>query len=169
MAGEQGLIFPPGRLGPEIDSMGEHHVHHPSEARDSGRVLKVTRPNYSGVTCRGFLLRDGGVRLMEDNATPAEYFDRWELHNELFGGGARFEGVIQTANGPAIVISQPHVEGRLPDDTEMPSILKDLGGHPTGDDHWRRMHRGQLIGLSDTKPSNWIKTGDPASCGSRTE
>ena len=157
-AEEKGLIFDPARLGPEMDSRGEHRVHRPLEVRDAGRVLKVTLPNGSGMTRRALRLRDGDEKLMEDDALPAEYLERWELHNELLGDDAKFEGILQTPQGPAIVMSQTYVEGTLPGEKEIKTALEKQGWHPTGDGHWQRWHEGQLVGLADVKPSNWIRT-----------
>jgi DNA repair protein RadC len=153
-AKEQELIFDPSRLGPEKDSRGEHRVYEPA-AEDVRRIFKVTYPGLSGLTRRALLLRDGTTRVMEDDALPSEYFDRWALHNEMLDDDTRFEGILENAAGPSIVISQPYIEGTHP--AAAPDLTP--AGWKQEKGYWTKPHPKEdlLIGLADTKPSNWIQ------------
>lgn len=153
-AREKGLIFNPDRLGRERDSRGEHRIYEPAD--NSTRVFKVTHPGLSGLTRRALVLRDGSLRVMEDDALPSEYLDRWELHNEILNDDAQFEGILESSNGPSIVTSQRHIEGSHP--TTAPDLTQ--AGWQQHQGYWSKPHPSDpslIIGLADTKPSNWIQ------------
>ncbi len=155
-AAEKGLIFDPSRLGPEKDSGGEHRVYQPASAADQGRVFKTTFPGLSGLTRRALRLKDGGIRVMEDDALPSEYLDRCALHNEMLGDASQFEGILESPHGPSIVTSQPYVDGQHP--PASPDLTS--AGWTRQSTFWTKPHpteSGLLIGLADTKASNWIQ------------
>lgn len=152
------LSFDSSRLGKPLDSAGEHVVFSADSPIDGNRVFKVTHPDRAGVTSRALKLRDGTVKVMQDDALPSEYLDRWQLHNELFGNNVKVEGTVASPHGASLVISQPIVKGSHPEPEEIAATLRARGWRPTGDGHWQIEHEGQTIGLADTKPANFIKT-----------
>jgi len=92
------------------------------------------------------------------SATPAEYLERMIITNEVFGDGIQLEGVIE-GDQSSIVISQPKLEGTMPEQTEITAHLRDKLGFDRVDTLiWYRPSDGLVIG--DTKRSNFIKTPD---------
>ena len=71
---------------------------------ESASFLKVTRPDFFGLLVVH--------RPDEDErASPIAYLDRWRWHNELFGDGVRFLGVLEEAGKLRMVIRQPAIAG----------------------------------------------------------
>jgi hypothetical protein len=92
------------------------------------------------------------------SATPGDYFERMISANEVFGDGIRFEGIIE-GDQSSIVISQPKVEGSMPEQPEITVHLRDRLGFDRVDTLiWYRPSDGLVIG--DTKRSNFIQTPD---------
>ena len=154
-ARKQGLIFDPTKLGPERDARGEHKVYRSADTKLE-RLYKVTYPGLSGLTRHALRLKNGSLRLMEDDALPSEYLDRWALHNEMLDDDTRFEGILESIAGPSIVISQPYIHGGHPDTS--PDLTQ--AGWLQNQNYWSKPHPkepGLIIGLADTKPSNWIQ------------
>lgn len=92
------------------------------------------------------------------SATPVEYCERMIIANEVFEDGICFEGLIE-GDQSSIVISQPKVEGSMPEQPEITVHLRDKLGFDRVDTLiWYRSADGLVIG--DTKRSNFIKTPD---------
>lgn len=78
----------------------------------TGRWVKLTLPNRSGMELRAIVEVDG-VRptLHTADALPVDYLHRLRLANELLGDDFCFHGVLDDPAGPRLVVSQRHVIG----------------------------------------------------------
>jgi hypothetical protein len=63
----------------------------------------------------------------EPAASPIEYLERWAWHNELFGDSVEFIGVLDTAKGLRLIISQPAIEGRPASEEEIDTFFRSHG------------------------------------------
>ena len=96
------LEHPLAELGRAPDEEGnEHQVWFRQE---SNTYLKVTWPDFFGMLV--------AYRSDEDpRASPIGYLERWQLHNDIFGDGVQFLGVLEDAGKLRMVITQPAIEG----------------------------------------------------------
>ena len=149
--------FDAQRLAKSIDSGGEHEVF---EAGDvDGRVYKITRPNFCGLSIIAMTLYKGGVRVTMDDATPSEYLERMVYHNRVFADDIVLEGLHESQSGSHLVISQPLIEGSKPEADAVTVCLTALGFEKVSDGyHWYRA--ADDIALGDTKPANFIQEPD---------
>jgi hypothetical protein len=103
-AGEQGILLPlgpPALSRPPSDEGNEHQVWF-CESR--GTFLKATWPGFFGLKVV--------YRSDEDSrASPIEYLERWQLHNEFFGDDVCFLGAIATEHGLRLLIEQRAIAG----------------------------------------------------------
>jgi predicted dehydrogenase len=96
------------------------------------------------------------LAAVHDDATPAEYLERWQLHNEMFGDDACLEGWISEEHGVRLVISQSVLVGDVPSKEHADTLLMRLGLKPTPDGYWLRAD-GTVV-IADTKPANFIQS-----------
>ncbi len=144
------------RLADERDRGGEHVVYNSVEGPD--RVFKITHPGQAGLTIVTHQNSHGECNAALGSATPAEYLERFIIVNELFGDAVFFEGIIE-GEQPSLIISQPKLEGVLPEQPEITAYLRDKMKFERVDTLiWHRPADGVVIG--DTKRSNFLKTPD---------
>ena len=151
--GVQGLwIDSPADLSSEPFAVGsEHEVWF---WRD--KVIKLTHPNFFGLRV---VYREGE----DERCSPYEYFERWHLHNELFGDDVEILGVVKTLEGLRTAIIQQSIEGKNATEGEISAFFEDSG--------WQQFRfftesawfdpRTSIV-VSDTHPGNLIKTADGA-------
>jgi peptide/nickel transport system ATP-binding protein len=101
------------------DDMGSEHRVYADQA--GKRVFKITNTNRCGMG-----VHDGATTA----ALASEYFDRWRLHNAIFGDNVEFEGVMKTPAGICLVISQHMVVGTPPTRTQIADFMAALGFLP---------------------------------------
>ncbi|MCB1093431.1 MAG: hypothetical protein KDL87_17970 [Verrucomicrobiae bacterium] len=76
--------------------------------------------------------------------------------NHLFGDDIRLVGIVATNAGPAIVTSQPFIEGGAPTQEEVAEWFLDQGYLPDGYFKWRHPESGAII--ADAHPGNLVRT-----------
>lgn len=76
--------------------------------------------------------------------------------NEMFGDDIRLEGIIETEAGPAIVTSQPFIEGREPTVDEISEWFESQGYVADGYNKWRHPETGAVI--ADAHSGNLVMT-----------
>ena len=111
-AREKGWLFDPQGFGeiaarhPSLGGQSEHVVFRPE---NSDRVIKLTIPPTFGG--QNFAL---------------SYLSNIDASNHLFGDDIVFHGILETADGPSMVTSQPFVDGTTPT-TSIPPMLEVRG------------------------------------------
>src|SRR5690606_29256661 len=93
-------IDPPVDFSKGPDAFGDEH----EVWLAGGSVIKVAYPDFFGLR----------VVFREDESSkclPSEYFERWVLHNELFGDDIEVIGVIDTTGGVRTVLKQQAIRG----------------------------------------------------------
>lgn len=121
---------------PEVGAGNEHDVLFDPQTQ---RVIKITnnRPNFGA---QGPLL---------------DYITNLENHNELFADSLRFEGLLETNDGPVAVTSQPFIEGRAASESEIVEFFADLGFSDEGQHSFQRPDSaGRLLKAFDARPAN---------------
>ena len=97
----------------------------------------------------------------ENRASPIEYLERWHLHNELFGDGVQFMGLIEENRRLRMVIQQPAIMGSPATDEQINEFFIQRG--------WRRFSVGDDVAyfdpernivISDTHRANMILMAD---------
>jgi DNA ligase (NAD+) len=141
-ARENGRLLDAARFGelaaryPSLGGQSEHVVYHLAGTR---RVLKLTIPPAFGA-----------------QSAAQAYLANLSAANRLFGDDIRFHGVLETANGPSLVTSQPFVDGTQPTPSEVADWFMRNGYHPTGHNRWKHAANGTEI--ADAHSGNLIKT-----------
>ena len=120
---------------PDRAGEAEHDVF---TLRDANRVVKLTRPPTFG--SQGDLLT---------------YIENIERSNELFSDDVTLHGVVQTANGPALVTSQLYIAGSRPTQVEIDNWFRSQGYESTGFNRWKNPSTGAEV--ADTHEGNLIK------------
>ncbi|MFN0075396.1 MAG: oligopeptide/dipeptide ABC transporter ATP-binding protein [Prosthecobacter sp.] len=110
-------------LGTPQDTGSEHTVYY---HEPSWRAWKVTLPGRCGNT-----FPEGRF----DAALPSEYLERWQKYNEVLGDHVRFEGVIETADGISVIISQRWIAGERPEREAIQRHMEALGFMRTAGPH----------------------------------
>ena len=111
-ARKKGWLFDPQGFGeiaarhPSLGGQSEHVVFRPE---NSDRVIKLTIPPTFGG--QNFAL---------------SYLSNIDASNHLFGDDIVFHGILETADGPSMVTSQPFVDGTTPT-TSIPPMLEVRG------------------------------------------
>ncbi|MFN0080709.1 MAG: hypothetical protein ACKVY0_29930 [Prosthecobacter sp.] len=149
-------FFKIAKLGDLFDQGGEHLVYESSEA--DNRFFKVTHPGQAGL-CLATKMIGGDLHVAQTSATPIDYLRRFICVNQIFGDQVRFEGMID-GDQPSLVISQPKLEGTLPEAMAINEMLKGIGFQRTDLLMW--YHPGIGIALGDTKRANFLQTPDAA-------
>ena len=117
-------------------------------------VVKLTYPDFFGLRV---VYRSDESR----KCNPCEYFERWVLHNEVFGDDVTILGAFDTLDGIRTVLLQPAVEGSPASDSEIQAFFSGNGWLPFrfGDDcAW--FDAGRSLVVSDTHQGNLIETPD---------
>lgn len=133
-----------------MDDGGEHLVH--DAAAEPGRIFKIIHPGNAGLTLRAVAAGDD-FNVKQSSASAREYLERMVLTNEVFGGGIRFEGVID-GELPSLVISQAMAIGVHPETADINRFLREMGFERVDPLMWYRPHDG--LAISDTKRANFI-------------
>ena len=145
-AGKKCLIAP-GSLDESYDAASEHTVYYHEQ---SGRAWKVTLPGRCGNT-----FPEGRFEA----ALPSEYLERWLKYNEVLGDHVRFEGVMESAEGISVVVSQRWIAGERPDNDIIEQHMQALGFKRTanGQDFFRESDN--LVVL-DCHPDNFVLSNE---------
>jgi hypothetical protein len=96
------LEHPPEVINRAPDDEGNEHQVWFDETTAS--FVKATWPDFFGLLVMQRPHED-------DQASPIDYLERWQLHNELFGDAIMFLGVLETADGMRLLIRQPAIAG----------------------------------------------------------
>lgn len=137
---------------PEFAQGGEHGVYFAKARR---RYFKITLPNKH----RGYGIALGSYSR---GATPAEYLDRWLLQNQLFRDDIRLERVVENGGFPRIIISQPALEGRPPEQALIDELMLGGGYRRLGEGAYYDEPNGLLV--FDMMPRNVIQTDNGELC-----
>jgi len=153
-AEERGLFLatePPELSRPPDDEGNEHQVWYQP---GSASFIKATWPGFFGLLVIH--------RPHEENkASPVSYLERWHLHNELFGDGVCFLGVIRTGQGLRLLIRQPAIAGQPATDEEIERFFTDSGWQRfTVDENVAFFDPQRRIVISDTHRGNIILMDD---------
>lgn len=116
--------------------------------------LKVTWPDFFGLSV---------VYRSEDEqkASPIDYLERWHWHNQLFGDGVIFHGVLISNDQLRLVISQPALIGSPATAEETKAFFTAQNWLPfeeAGEIAFFEPREGIVV--SDTHPGNIVKTVD---------
>lgn len=117
-------------------------------------VVKLTYPNFFG-------LRVVHRTDESQQCNPCEYFERWVLHNELFGDDVDIMGAFDTVQGIRTVLFQRAIQGSPATDAEIQSFFRGNGWLPFKVDRdlaW--FDESRLLVVSDTHQGNLIETMD---------
>lgn len=134
----------------DCDTYGdEHEVWFENE-----HVLKLTFPDFFGL--KVIYRSDGDQRCL-----PYEYFERWQLHNEIFGDDVEILGAVRTPKGPRIVMRQKAIVGSPASLDQIRSFFSGNGWvrfQVNGETAW--YDAGNVLVVSDTHPGNLILMPD---------
>jgi hypothetical protein len=97
----------------------------------------------------------------DDLASPIDYLERWQLHNELFGDSIEFLGVLEVGGQIRLLIRQPAIAGK-------PATLEQITNFFTQNGWQRFMVEDELaffdpvhkVAISDTHRGNIILMED---------
>ena len=145
------------------NSTSEHEVWY---RESDGRAVKRTWPGFYGQVP---IFENG--RLERAPASPAQYLERQKLHNEIFDGDLRLEGVCisskpsmiigEPAGLPAFVVSQPFIRAEnrdlaTPSETQIADFFTAHGFESVSGSYfgWRRVSDGVVI--LDARRDNFI-------------
>jgi DNA ligase (NAD+) len=123
---------------PSLGGQSEHVVFHIPRV---GRVVKLTIAPTFGAQSDG-----------------CAYLANLAAANQLFGDDIQLHGVLLTTQGPALVTSQPFVDGTVPTLEEVTSWFESNGYRSTGHNRWKNDKSGTEI--ADAHVGNLIKTAD---------
>jgi hypothetical protein len=153
-ASEQGFILPLGP--PELtrlpsDEGNEHQVWF---LEQHGTFLKATWPGFFGLKVVH--------RPDEDcRASPIDYLERWQLHNEFFGDDVRFLGAVSTDKGLRLIVEQPAISGVPANEDQIRAFFVGNGWRPFMADgetaFYDPIHH---LAISDTHRGNIILMDD---------
>jgi hypothetical protein len=132
------------RLPVELTRGGEHRVYFQRRTR---RYLKETLPEKH----KGYGIALGS---MSHGAVPSEYLDRLDLQNVIFNDDIRLERVVPTDTKPVIIISQPAIKGRPPEQEVLDSMMMGKGYEMIAEETYFDATNGFLI--FDLAPRNAI-------------
>jgi DNA ligase (NAD+) len=143
-AREKGWLFDPQGFGeiaarhPSLGGQSEHVVFRPE---NSDRVIKLTIPPTFGG--QNFAL---------------SYLSNIDASNRLYGDDIVFHGILETADGPSMVTSQPFVDGTTPTSKEVASWFEAAGYESSGYHRW--LNAETKTEIADAHVGNLIKTAD---------
>ena len=117
-------------------------------------VVKITYPGLFGLRV---VYRQDESR----HCTPLEYFERWQLHCEMFGDDAEFLGVVKTSEGLRTVIRQKLIEGEPASDEEIDQFFRGNEWLPfRWNNNLAYFDEAREVVVSDTHPGNLVKMPD---------
>ncbi len=120
----------------ELGGQSEHTVFYLEELK---RVVKFTLPPYFGA--------QGSIAYLQNIASC----------NRLFGDDIQFHGILETAEGPVFVVSQPFVDGSAPTIEEVHEWFITNGYRSIGHNRWKDDSGTEI---ADAHIGNLIKTSD---------
>ena len=89
--------------------------------------------------------------------TPLDYFDRWSLHNKLFGAITKVSGILEMADGDiSILIHQEPLLGELPDESQIADFMKLYGFSPLTGKRFAWVSRSLEVAIFDARPANFV-------------
>lgn len=146
------LTHPPEAIDRQPDDEGNEHQVWYHEATAS--FVKATWPDFFGLPVMQRPHED-------DQASPIDYLERWQLHNELFGDGIAFLGVLEVEGKMRLVIRQPAIAGA-------PATLENICDFFTSNGWSRFTVGGEIafydpvhkVAISDTHRGNLILMDD---------
>ncbi|MES2996151.1 MAG: hypothetical protein V4733_05005 [Verrucomicrobiota bacterium] len=127
----------------------EHEVWFEKES-----VIKLTYPDFFGL--RVVYREDEDKKCL-----PCEYFERWVLHNEIFGDNVAIPCAFETAKGLRVALVQKAIKGVPAELEEIRKFFLDNGWssfQADGNTAWFDKERELVV--SDTHRGNLIKTED---------
>ncbi|HSP44043.1 MAG TPA: hypothetical protein VLO11_14310, partial [Luteolibacter sp.] len=140
----------PGCCDAKPDAFGdEHEVWFVGE-----RVYKLAYPNFYGL--RVIYRPDGDPRCL-----PHEYFERWNLHNGIFGDQVEIVGAVDFTDGIRLVMVQEAVAGSPAEPAQIQTFFESTGWKrfsALGETAWFDPARSVVV--SDTHQGNLILTPD---------
>ncbi len=143
-------VDPPVDLSKEPDARGDEH-----EVWFVGkRVIKLAHPDFFGL--RVVHRSDEDQRCL-----PCEYFERWVLHNEIFGDDVDLPGAVDSLEGARMVLTQQAIKGTPADVGKIEEFFLGNGWcrfQANGNTAWLDETRSLVV--SDTHQGNLIQTGD---------
>ena len=93
-------------------------------------------------------------------ALPSEYLERLRLAGERLGDDVRFHGVVVTAAGWQLVISQRHIPGRPPTAAEVAGFFRAHQFRAVNAKTYYRAEDNLLVGDAHTANLKRVATGD---------
>ena len=125
----------------------------------TGRWVKLTLPNLSGMELRAIVEMDG-VRptLHTADALPVDYLHRLRLANELLGDDFCFHGVLDDPAGPRLVVSQRHIIGEHAGTAAIARHFAHIGFQPINAKTFYDPEENLLV--SDAHAGNVLRTAD---------
>jgi len=137
-----------GRLPPEFGRGGEHQVYFSQAKRRYYKATLLERQLGYGIALGSH------VR----GATPAEYLDRLDLQNQIFGDDIRLERIVMKCGKPVIVTSQPAIKGEYPTPAALDGLMQVKRFEKLADGAYYGAQGGLLI--FDLFPRNAIQAAD---------
>jgi hypothetical protein len=122
-AEEKQLFFqsePLELIRPPDDEGNEHQVWF---SPSSSIYLKATWPSFFGMLV---IHRNNE----EPKASPIDYLERWQLHNELFGDSVEFLGIIRSNGAMRLMIKQPAIIGTPASMEQIDTFFRSHGWQP---------------------------------------
>lgn len=135
------LAHSPEIINRTPDDEGNEHQVWFDEA--SASFYKATWPDFFGLLVMQRPHED-------DQASPIDYLERWQLHNELFGDDIVFVGVLEIEGEMRLIIRQPAIAGE-------PASLEQISDFFTNNG-WLRFSTGGEIAFFD--PINQVAISD---------
>lgn len=128
----------------------EHEVWH-----HGARVIKLTYPNFFGL--KVVYRPDEDARCL-----PCEYFERWQLHNEIFGDNVHIPVTFEQPDGRLRVsMVQRAVMGTPATNHEIHGFFVENGWRKfTTNDGIAWLDEERCLVVSDTHQGNLVKTPD---------
>lgn len=120
----------------------------------SSTFLKATWPNHFGMLV---------VHRHDEEpaASPIDYLERWNLHNQLFGDSVEFIGALETPDGLRLLISQPAIQGNPATEEQINNFFTESGWHPfMVDNNIAYFDSKRHLVVSDTHRGNIILMED---------
>lgn len=142
------LEDPPPELA--LSPTAEGNEHQVWFRKERASLLKATWPKHLGMRV---------VHRMDEEpqASPIDYLERGQLHNELFGDDVHFLGALETTEGLRLSIEQPAIEGSPATLAEIQSSFGSSAWHPFHlEGNLAFFDPEQYLAVSDTHLGNII-------------
>jgi hypothetical protein len=130
----------------------EHLILHDVQG---GLVYKLT---YGGAFGRTVRRITSGL----SPASPLEYFDRWEIHNNLYSKLTQVVGVFDSAGCPQILVVQKALQGEIPTTSDVDEFMHLAGFEPLLDFEFAWKSQDAGLHIFDARPANFLSIlGNP--------